>query len=111
MNFKQFFLERSGARHLSNAAIHDGGLSKTSGSLSLVAAYRKKESHKNPKLKSAKTSQNERKISPAEAKNIVNKNSNGKKINFDNIGASGKTLNGKHGVKIKKKNSEYFLGK
>jgi uncharacterized membrane protein YkoI len=112
MKFKQFFLERSGARHLSNAAIHSGGMDKLNGSLSLVAASRKKETHKNQKLKTAKNNiGKEVKISSHEAKKMINKNSNGKKVNFDNIGSDGKTLNGKHGVKIKKKNSQFFLEK
>lgn len=112
MNFKKFFLERLGARHLSNAAIHTGGMDKLSGSLSLVAASRKKETHKNQKLKTAKKNNGkEVKISSHEAKKLINKNSNGKGIKIDNVGSSGKTLNGKHGVKIKKKNSQFFLEK
>ena len=54
MNFKQFFIERSGARHLSATAIHSGGLNKTSGSMSLVADRIKKEQRKNQKIKRAK---------------------------------------------------------
>lgn len=112
MNFKQFFIERSGARHLSATAIHSGGLNKTSGSMSLVADRIKKEQRKNQKIKRAKKNTGTKvPVSSAQLSNIVNKNSNGKKINPNNIGSKGKTLNGKTGVKIKKGTSGFYLEK
>jgi hypothetical protein len=115
MNFKQFFESRkSGAHHLSPTAIHSGGLHKTSGSMKLVADVHQKKYRKNQKIKRAK--ENKGTMVPisstAQLNSIINKNSNGKKINPKNINAKGKTLNGKTGVKIKKnKFGKLFLQK
>ena len=97
---------------MSTAALTTGGLHKTKGSFSLVANSIKKEHRKNQKIKRAKNNKGvEVPVNANKINDIIKKNSNGHKINVNNIGSKGKTLNGKTKVKIKRKNGKFFLQK
>ena len=105
----------SNAHHQSMGRLAHGRLHKDGGSKNFVAAYRKKESLRNPNTNPSIGKGTEKQISSFEAQKIAN-NSNGGKIKLSNVGASGKTvngkLNGKNGkVKLKNKNGKFFVKK
>jgi len=111
MNFKEFFLEKFGmlsnAQHHSIARTTGSKMHNTKGSLNFIATSRKKESLRNPNSNPNIGKGTEKQISSFEAKKLAEK-SNGKKIKLSNVGSSGKTLNGKTGVKILKKNGKFY---
>jgi hypothetical protein len=114
MNFKEFITEKlsklSNAHHQSMGRLSHGRLHKDGGSKNFVAAYRKKESLRNNNSNPNKNKGSEKQISSFEAKKLA-AGSNGKKVNLNNVGSAGKTLNGKTGVKLKKKNNKFFVKK
>jgi hypothetical protein len=114
MNFKEFITEKlcklSNAHHQSMGRLSHGRLHKDGGSKNMVAAYRKKESTRNPNSNPNIGKGTEKQISSFEASKLA-AGSNGNKVNLKNVGSSGKTLNGKTGVKLKKKNGKFFVKK
>ena len=100
----------SNAHHQSMGRLSHGRLHKDGGSKNFVAAYRKKESLRNNNSNPNKNKGSEKQISSFEAKKLA-AGSNGKKVNINNVGSAGKTLNGKTGVKLKKKNNKFFVKK
>jgi hypothetical protein len=115
MNFKEFITEKikgklSNAHHQSMGRLAHGRLHKDGGSKNMVAAYRKKESTRNPNSNPNIGKGTEKQISSFEASKLAS-GSNGNKVNLKNVGSSGKTLNGKTGVKLKKKNGKFFVKK
>ena len=100
----------SNAHHQSMSRLAHGRLHKDGGSKNFVAAYRKKESLRNNNSNPNINKGSEKQISSFEAKKLA-AGSNGKKVNLKNVGSAGKTLNGKTGVKLKRKNGKFFVKK
>jgi len=108
MNFKQFFLERSGHAHQSNAAATGAKLAShdIKKSMSLVAKDVTKKQMlgvNNPKLKRAKEAPKGTKVPlVSTTPNLKKLKSAGNPINFNKIGKEGKTLAaGKNGERVK----------
>jgi hypothetical protein len=105
----------SNAHHQSMGRLAHGRLSKDGGSKNMVAKYRTKETLRNQKINPNIGKGTETPITPSQAQKIAN-NSNGKKIKLSNVGAAGKTVNGKlegkNGkVKLIKRNGKFFTRK
>lgn len=111
MNFKNFFLEQiegllSNAQHHSDSRLAHGRMHSNK-SLSLVADYRKKENHKDPKQESLKNGN--AKIRRITNQSHLNKIVKDNGLNLANMTPEGLCLNGETGIVLKKDHIGFYL--